>query len=144
MSEPEFYEPKRVPQGAERRRERRLDFSQICRLTITSPPWAMTREPVVSKSEDITLNGMRVRLLKASPALIASWQDGIAKDVDLKVEVELTEVEDFPILKGQIVWIHLGEDAGDPEQRECAVGVLFSIMKQKDQLALQELIVSLS
>jgi hypothetical protein len=123
----------------ERRREPRIEFAQACTLSVSAPVWAMTNRSLAGRTEDITLHGLRVNFDEVDPKRAASWADAVLEDTELKVEIVLTGVPESPVLKGQIVWVHLEENVEDGKH-PCAVGVLFSVMREKDQQALKRLI----
>ncbi|MCC6548120.1 PilZ domain-containing protein [Candidatus Sumerlaeota bacterium] len=121
----------------ERRREQRLEYSRPARLMITDPPWAMTPKPLHGFTQDITMHGLRLRIDHPDPQLAGIWADAVANDVDLKIEIVVLDATPNPVLKGQIVWTHREETA-------ISVGVLFSVMAQKTQSELQQLVASLN
>ncbi len=131
-------EPKPPTQDfSDRRKEPRHGFLQSCRVSIVAPAWAVTPEPLEGKTEDITLNGLRVNFDSAPSSFAANWEEANEGMHELKVTIEFIGLNDFPALKGQIVWFHQTDDSS-----ECSIGVLFSIMKQGDQSKLSELVES--
>jgi hypothetical protein len=117
-----------------------------CSFSITSPPWALTPEPLQGTTEDISLHGARLFLEDLPAELGKSWKEALDQDTELKVEIRLPEKEDLPLLKGQIVWLYTEtplEADMDPPTGTTVLGILFSILPAKDQKALLDLIGSL-
>lgn len=128
------------PAGAERRREERLEFSRRCTLTVTGPAWAAIVEPYEGRTEDITAHGMRLHLPGVHHELAGAWADAAKLFVELTVRIVLPDIDGFPPLVGQIVWVHC---QAETKPMGCSIGVLFSILKTADQTRLQELLKSL-
>lgn len=130
----------------DRRRERRLAFTHRCLLSIKAPIWAMTNDPVSGRTEDITLHGLRISIGEIDRKRASSWAEAVKEDSELTVEVSLTDHPEVPTLKGQIVWVHGAQDenatAGDdsPTDINCSIGVLFSVLRERESLAIRQLI----
>lgn len=127
--------------SSDRRRERRVRYEHDCMVHVTHPAWAMSREPFHARTEDITINGAKITFQGLPRTTADSWQQAIANDVEIRVEIALAAMaEDFPALPGTVVWLH---SAVDEDGEHTSVGVLFSILRQRDQIALLQLIGSL-
>ncbi len=133
---------RRIPGGdpRDRRREPRVEFARNCRVNITAPPWAMTREPLIGTTGDITLHGVRITFEQAEPAHVSAWAEAVRNDDELRVEIVLEDIGEGTLLKGQIVWLQ--ETDPDPARATgpSSIGVLFSVMKERDQQRLIALI----
>ncbi|MEO8376944.1 MAG: PilZ domain-containing protein [Candidatus Sumerlaeota bacterium] len=122
----------------ERRKEERLGYSKPCRLVVTAPVWALTAKALNGHTQDITMHGLRLRIEGGDPQLASTWAEILTVgDEELMIEIMLVDAPQAPILKGQIVWI-------SREETTCSLGVLFSVMAQKTQSELQQLVASLN
>ncbi|CAN5456887.1 hypothetical protein BH09SUM1_BH09SUM1_30890 [soil metagenome] len=129
--------------GMDRRRAHRYGFEHQCNLMLQSPPWAITMKPITGTTENITDNGLRVTGLHCDPGQAEAWREAAGDDVDLKVEITLPDVEGFPILEGRIVWVFEDEFEAEAPSNSgpvCSVGILFSIMRDRERKALQGLL----
>lgn len=148
----EFHEPlSHQDEMRERRRERRLEFISQCQLMVVAPPWALTNRPINGTTEDITLNGLKINLLHLEVKRAQRWAEAIAGDEELKVQIRMTALEGFPILRGQIVWMHndgikaeleLGEE--EVLENPASVGVLFGLMRPNEKSHVEKLVEELS
>lgn len=133
--------PEGAPPGGEpgdRRKTERMPYAAECELTVTAPAWAMTKEPIISTTENITLHGARLKDVCVEGASARSWEASIRDDIPIEVEVR------FPILpgslsfRGSIVWV-----GRKPEREEVFdVGILFDIPRDEERAALEELMKS--
>ena len=129
--------------GSERRRERRLVFSRRCEVSLVSPIWTLTRKPLKGITENITANGMKIASLKTEPGQAEDWKRGIDHDEEVLAEISFPDLPDFPRLRGQLVWVFQPEEgatAAGENPLVCSVGILFSIMEERETRALRDLI----
>lgn len=124
----------------ERRRERRVIFRGQCRLMIISPVWAITTHPLEGMTENITTVGLRVNDVRAQPGQPRNWLSAIRRDENLRVEVTLPELPGFPHLQGSIVWVQQAEPGEGVDLLTCSVGILFSILRDRETRALKKLV----
>jgi len=127
---------------AERRRETRLDFTNRCLFAVHVPAWAITPKALEGRTDNITTNGLRINALTTMPGQAHSWFQAVKDDVELLVQIVLPEIVDFPTLRGRIVWVFepdLSPKAAQTDAHLCSVGILFSIMREKEKAALQDL-----
>ncbi len=140
-------DPETAP--AEKRREKRLHYESTCFVQVHGPAWAMTREPVAGLTRNITQNGMRVDLPRIDRRQVDAWEETIAGETPVRIEVELPKVPEVSPLRGQMVWLSPMEDITPPtgsgeERAACSVGILFAIMPEDRARALRDLIDSLA
>lgn len=129
------------PRGepGERRKTERMPYTTECELTVTAPAWAMTKEPIPSTTENITLHGARLKHVRVEGASARSWEASIRDDMPIEVEIR------FPVLpaplsfRGSIVWVGRQAERGDGFD----VGILFDIPRDDERAALEELMKSI-
>jgi hypothetical protein len=124
--------------SGERRREARRVLVSQCAVSIISPAWAITRQPLTGRTININTFGMKVGAIQGRLEEIAAWSQAVADDVDLRVEVTIEGHDQMPILTGRLVWVYPEEPtAAGPC---CSFGILFSVMKEDVRLALADLV----
>lgn len=149
MNPEENKNPGTEPTGADRRRERRVEFVSPCTIKVTAPVWAITPAPIPAMTRNITANGLRVDFQDSDPQRLRTWSETVQSFEELRVSIQLASNPDFPELKGQIVWLQfqdnmpVGEDDFDELRCEASIGILFSIMSSRVDQALLSLIESL-
>lgn len=133
--------PDNPPSGYHRKIER-LEFEQDCEVEVTSPTWAMTREPIFGMTENITVNGLKVVIQKVPSQRADQWVRALEAFERIMVKVRLSDSK-FPLqLPGQIVWCRL-EPIQESDQTGAEIGVLFSVLRDSEARSLQVLLTSL-
>jgi hypothetical protein len=116
-------------------------------MAVQSPVWAMTPRSLSGLSENITLNGIKITGLKTDPGQAESWVKAIHRDEFISVEILLPELEGFPRLSGQMAWVDTGGSSSPgvlSDSLNVSVGIVFSILKEKEVRALRALVAKLS
>jgi hypothetical protein len=124
--------------GRERRIEERLDFEAPCTVSVVEPPWAITPSPLVARTANITIHGMRIDGLPAAAGRARQWEIALGEDSEIVVEVMMPAHLPLPI-RGQVVWVDRRNEVGG----EFSIGVLFSILPAPVNESLRQLLARL-
>lgn len=128
--------------GASRRRAQRREFEADCIVEVTTPAWAMLKEPLRGRSANLTQFGIKIVLPHTPIDRAMTWKEGVDGFERLMVRVSLLGDPEPLTLNGQIVWI-TNEESEDTGVVITALGVLFSVLRDSEARALKMLLSSL-
>ena len=121
--------------GRERRSEERIDFEAPCTVSVAGPPWAITPNPLLARTANITMHGMRIDGLEAAAGRARQWEIALGEDAEIVVDIMLPAHLPLPI-RGQVVWVDRRGEVGG----EFSIGVLFSILPASVNESLRQLL----
>jgi hypothetical protein len=143
MSDPHIPTP--MPDNtSNRRRAERIEYNVQAALDVTSPAWALSKEPHYGSTVNITVNGVRITFDQFPRDTAERWNDAIDRYERLMVRVTLMRVPDPLVLPGQVVWFSYDPIEGGPADKvEASAGILFSLLRDSESKQLAQLLRSL-